>query len=73
MTNKPDGSIVLAVLLGGFLLFVLLLLAVLRLREFRDMLEYINMEIRRSHGKEREYWKAQKRRLWLSLLPFYRG
>ena len=73
MMNKPDFSVILAVLLGGFWLFILLLLAVLRLREFRDMLEYINMEIRRSHGKEREYWKGQRRRLWLSLLPFYRG
>lgn len=32
----------------------------------------INCEIRRTTGSEQEYWKRQKRRLWLVFLPFYR-
>lgn len=39
---------------------------------FRKELYYVNVEIRRSIGAEKAYWKREKRRLWLKLLPFYR-
>ena len=39
---------------------------------FRHELKYIKMEIRRSAGKERRYWLHEKKKLWLSLIPFYR-
>ena len=41
------------------------------LRDFRRELRYINKEIGRTDGREREHWKKKKKRLWLSLLPFY--
>lgn len=41
------------------------------LMEFRRELRFINMEIRRNHGRERAHWEKKKRRLWLSLLPFF--
>lgn len=44
----------------------------IKLNRFSRELEHINMEIRRTIGAERAYWKKQKRRLWLTLLPFYR-
>ena len=40
------------------------------LRDFRHEMRYINMEIRRNRGREREHWIKRKRRLWLSILPF---
>ena len=40
------------------------------LRDFRHEMRYINMEIQRNRGREREHWIKRKRRLWLSLLPF---
>lgn len=39
---------------------------------FKDELDYINMEICRTVGDERRYWKKEKKKLWLSLIPFYR-
>ena len=40
------------------------------LRDFRHEMRYINMEIQRNRGREREHWIKRKRRLWLSILPF---
>ena len=39
---------------------------------FRDELEYLNMEIQRTDGRERAHWEKKKKKLWLSLLPFVR-
>ena len=39
---------------------------------FKDELDYINMEIYRTVGDERRYWQKEKKKLWLSLIPFYR-
>lgn len=36
---------------------------------FRD-LKYINCKIKRNTGAERRHWIRQRRRLWLSLIPF---
>ena len=63
------------ILLVGMVLVIGVLLAVRimqRIGRFREDLYYINLEIHRSTGEERNYWKREKRRLWLSLLPFYR-
>ena len=57
------------------ILFVVALLTVALVQffgEFTKELKYINTEIRRTDGRERKHWKKQKRKLWLSLLPFYR-
>ena len=40
------------------------------LRDFRHEMRYINMEIQRNRGRERDHWIKRKRRLWLSILPF---
>ena len=40
--------------------------------DFKDELDYINMEIYRTVGDERRYWQKEKKKLWLSLIPFYR-
>lgn len=36
---------------------------------FRE-LRYLNKEIQCNYGAQRRYWVRQRRRLWLSLLPF---
>lgn len=40
--------------------------------DFSGELRYLNMEIRRTEGEERRHYIHQRRRLWLSLLPFMR-
>lgn len=63
---------ILAFIVGGGLLLILFVGFVQWAMEFRRELEYVKMEINRTEGEEREYWKRQKREIWLSLLPFYR-
>ena len=56
------------------LIFATLLIALLvsKLSSFKHDLDIYNMEIARTTGAERQYWKRERRRLWLSLIPFVR-
>lgn len=54
--------LIFAVLFGGAI--------AMNIRAFRRELRHINLEIARTVGKERKYWRREKRRLWLTLLPF---
>lgn len=40
--------------------------------DFFIELKYLNNEIRRTRGNDRKHWQRQKRKLWLSLLPFFK-
>lgn len=53
-----------------FLLLIILIEFISLHNEFSSELRYLNMEIKRTRGDERRYYKWQRRRLWLSLLPF---
>ena len=61
------------------IVFVVLMLAllicriVIRFERLKRELKYVNLEIGRTSGSERKYWKKKKRRLWLSLIPFYKA
>ncbi len=37
---------------------------------FSRKLRYINNEIKRTDGGERRHWIHERRRLWLSIIPF---
>lgn len=52
------------------IIFVFMVRLALRLNRMKSESKYINMEIRRTKGSERRYWKRKKRRLWLYLFPF---
>lgn len=53
------------------LLVVLLLFRFISwLQWFRTELRYLNKEIVRTTGEEQERWKARKKRLLLSIIPF---
>lgn len=52
------------------ILFVILIGLIQFSNEFITELQYLNSEIERTDGEERVYWISQRRRLWLSLLPF---
>ena len=73
MTQKLDviTAALLAIALAFFAILFLTALAI-KIRDFTHELNYINREIGRTTGGEQRYWKQEKRRLWLSLLPFYR-
>lgn len=42
------------------------------LHGFRGELRYLNNEIGRTGGSAQRYWRRQRRRLWLSVIPFVR-
>lgn len=56
----------------AFLAILFLVALIMKINAFLYALECINQEISRTTGEEQSYWKQEKRRLWLSLLPFYR-
>lgn len=58
------GVIAVPILLGLFIGFCMFI------NDFSQELKYINFEIQRNTGAERRYWIRQRRRLWLSLIPF---
>ena len=62
-----------ALLVIVIIIFAVFLLVglVIKIYEFSMELNYINMEIRRTTGEAQKCWKRERRRLWLSLLPFF--
>lgn len=67
-----EVMIVVLVLLVLVIVFPIIFYLVKNIYNFKDELDYINMEIRRTVGGERRYWQNEKKKLWLSLIPFYR-
>lgn len=69
--NKTD---IMVWCLFGVIATIFLILALIRLvdfsKEFSATLYYLNMEIKRTNGMDRSHWIRQRRRLWLSLIPF---
>ena len=65
-------TIVFAALVGAIILALLLIKFASWLTEFQMELKYLNNEIERTTGKERQRWIKQRRRLWLSVIPFVR-
>ena len=73
MMNNIDSIVGVVFLLIIAFLFILLIIGfAIKVNSFSQKLDYIKMEIQRSRGEERRYWIREKRRLWLSLLPFCR-
>ena len=61
------------ILVGIVVVFVVSLLMfglVSFINDFSHELRYLNCEIQRTDGAERRHWIRQRRRLWLSLIPF---
>ncbi len=57
-------------LIGIPLIFTLLVGFAFQIRDFKQELKYLNCEIERTEGEEQKYWIRQRRKLWLSLIPF---
>ena len=71
-TELDSIANVLLVIVIAFFAIMLLMGLATKINNFSRDLDYLNREIARTEGAEREYWKREKRRLWLSLLPFFR-
>ncbi len=69
--NNPDTELYWLVgIVAAFFLILLLFGLVSFINDFSQELRYLNNEIRRTDGAERKHYIRQRRRLWLSLIPF---
>ena len=70
-TNSFDSELwVLVCIIAIPISLGLLINLCILINDFSRELEYINREIHRTDGAERRHWIRQRRRLWLSLIPF---
>ena len=51
---------------------IFVVLVSIRMDGFIRELRYLNTEIARTSGEQRQHWLRLRRRLWLSLIPFVR-
>jgi len=63
---------VLLVIVIAFFAILILIGLTIKINDFSHELDYLNTEIARTEGAERRHWIRQRRRLWLSLIPFVR-
>lgn len=69
--NENDSALYLLAGLVAFGFLILLLFGFAQfLNDFSQELKYLNNEIGRTSGEERQYWIRRRRQLWLSLIPF---
>lgn len=72
---ENNSDILLYMFIGTFavIIFIGLLISLAQfINDFSRELRYLNNEIGRTNGEERKYWIKQKKRLWLSLIPFFK-
>lgn len=70
MNSQNNALIILCVLLIGCMFILIAIAFVNWYIDFKRELRRVNMEIRRTSGRERKYWRKRKHRLYLSIIPF---
>lgn len=70
LNNLAPVTYWLAVILTAVLLLGFIIKLCIFINDFTVTLRYLTGEIRRTAGSERRYYIRQRRRLWLSLIPF---
>ena len=68
--NLGNGFWILVGIIAIPILIGLIVKLCLFIIDFSRKLKYVNSEIARTTGYEREYWFYERRRLWCSLIPF---
>ena len=69
MTNLQSAILLLLILVGVCVAIYIIIQIVRYVIFLRKELRYVNMEIKRTTGKEREYWLQRRRellRFWLT-------
>ena len=70
INNLNPALCLLAGIVAVIILLGLLVRFCLFVNDFSQELKYLNTEIKRTNGDARRHWIRQRRRLWLSLIPF---
>ena len=53
------------------LIVILLVWIIVRINKVQQQMIYVNSEIERTTGREHRYWLRVKKRLYLSIIPFF--
>ena len=71
--NHAMNSTIDSMLMFVIIFFTVAILVTLisKIHNFSRELRFLNREIQRTEGEECQHWKRERRRLWLSLLPFF--
>lgn len=69
MTPKENDALVISLLIAIALAIILAILYIRKIHPFLSEMRYIKMELRRSTGREYEYWERQLKRLYRDKLP----
>lgn len=70
---KEYSPLVIALLtVGSVFEFILLVRFAVWCDDFKYERQYLKMEIKRSEGKAKRYYRRRLLRLWLSIIPFVR-
>lgn len=67
-----DGLLIVALVIAGIILILAIIKGYIVLQAFLRELRYLNNEIGRTEGRERQHYIRRKKRLLLSLIPFVR-
>ncbi len=70
MGENEKLTLMLAIITGAIILTLVIIGLASALSEFKKELRYLNREIKRTRGAEREHYIRRRNRLWLSLIPF---
>lgn len=70
MPPTDDTTKILLIIIVAIFLVLFLAWFVGKLNIFINDLRYINMEIGRNEGEDREFWIRKKKQLWKIFLPF---
>lgn len=75
MVNDSINYFIHNIIFGIVLIFLIVIVSthlILNIKNFLDELKFLNMEIHRTSGEERNNWIKRRRCLFLSLIPFIR-
>lgn len=72
MEEIYNAAGIILVLIIVFLVILLVASLCMRIGAIIRERKYIKMEIKRTSGKEKKYWKRKRRRLWLEIFSFSR-
>lgn len=73
MPQADHQNFIIYIFIGIVAIVILFFLAVrfaCFLNAFSEELKYLNFEIQRTEGAERQIWEDRKKELWHSLFPF---
>lgn len=67
--GEQESRFVYILIILVIIIFVILLIIalIIRIKDFSRQLRYINIELRRTSGVERQYWLIRRKALWKSL------